>query len=174
MRLLGVLHILLWFCLLFVSAVYDYKIGKIPNKIILTGVAFATVLAALQGWNSFWNAVIGGGFALGVGFLLWKLHIFRAGDAKLLWMTMQFAGYNCWAQHLASIFIAGGVFALYIMLHHGILVQRMKRVWSYLICMFFSRKFSTYTPIENDTIRFPFAVAILLGEIYMWIVRGVC
>lgn len=174
MRLLSILHILSWFCLLSVSALYDYKAGKIPNKIILTGVAFATVLAALQGWNSLCNAVIGGGLALGIGFLFWKLHIFRAGDAKLLWMTMQFAGYDCWTQHLASIFIAGGICALCIMLRHGIFIQRMKRVWSYLICIFFSHKLSTYAPIENDAIRFPFAVAVLLGEVYAWIVLRLC
>lgn len=174
MALVEILYMAAWFILLFTAAFFDCKMGKIPNKIILTGIVIATVLAALRGEAFLWSAVAGGTLALVVGFCFWKLRIFRAGDAKLLWMTMQFAGLEQWPQHLAAIFIAGGGCALYIMLRHGILLQRMKRIWNYFVCMFLSRKFNAYTPVENDTVRFPFAVAVVLAEVYMQAALWIC
>lgn len=157
------------FLLLIIAAFCDVKFGKIFNWTIISGIVIASSLAVLQGMDALISAIAGGTAALIMGFLFWKLHIFRAGDAKLLWMAMQFVGIDRLPQHMAAIFIAGGICALGIMLQSGVLLQRIKRVGSYFMCMLLSRKFSTYVPIPEDPCRFPFAVAVLVGEVAAYI-----
>lgn len=154
-----------WMMCLAAAAVSDCKTRKIPNRLILMGVVLATILAALQGGGALWNAVAGGSAALALGFLLWKLKVFRAGDAKLLWMTMQFAGWNHWKVHIALIMIAGAICALFVMLRHRILIQRMRRLAGYFGSLFLTRRYAPYQPLAEDPVRFPFAVAVLLGEL---------
>lgn len=155
----------IWFLCLAAAALLDCKTRKIPNRLILTGLLLATILAALQGTDALLNAVAGGSAALAAGFLLWKIRLFRAGDAKLLWMTMQFAGWNRWGWHMASILLAGGVCALLIMLRHRILIQRIRRVAGYLGGLLLTRSYTPYQPVADDPVRLPFAVPVFLGEL---------
>lgn len=157
-----------WLACLAAAALWDCRVQKIPNRLVLAGVALATVLAALQGSAAFWSAVAGGSAALAAGFLLWKLKVFRAGDAKLLWMTMQFAGWDRWALHLASILLAGGVCALVMMVWHRVLAARIRRLGAYLQSLLWLGRYQPYQPEADDPVRLPFAVAVLLGELAAW------
>lgn len=161
---------IIWSLCLAVAVWSDCKTRKIPNYLILAGVIFATVLAALQGSTAFWNAVAGGSAAFVVGVLFWKIKLFRAGDAKLLWMTMQFAGWSHWGMHIASILIAGGICALFVMVRHGILGQRMWRLSGYLGGLLMTQRYTPYQPVVDDPVQFPFAVAVFLGEVSVWII----
>ena len=163
------IHTAIWFLWLATAALSDLRTQKIPNRLILSGVILATALAALQGGSVFWDAVAGGTAALVTGFLFWKLHIWKAGDAKLLWMTMQFAGLVHWPQHMTAILLTGGVCALCIMLRYGILWERMRRLAQYVGGMLLMRRYMAYQPVQNDPVKFPFAVAVLLGELVAWI-----
>lgn len=159
------------FVFLIAAAVGDYRRKKIPNRLILMGVLSATLIAALQGGHVLFSAVTGGTIALMMGYLFWKAGLFRAGDAKLLWMTMQFVGSQAMPKHLACIFLSGGVYALFLLLKQRMLVQRLKRVWSYLATIVLSGKLSKYPEAQNDPMQLPFALAVLLGEVVAHFVR---
>lgn len=162
---LKLLHTAVWFGCLLAAVVSDHRTRKIPNQLILTGVLLATVLAALGGVQAFWNAAAGGTAAFVAGFILWKLRVFRAGDAKLLWMTMQFAGWESWTWHMSTILLVGGVFATVILLRQGNFVQRIQRIAIYLYNMVVLGRYTPYEQLPEDKGRFPFADAVFVGEL---------
>lgn len=162
---LKLLRVAAWFGCLMAAVVSDHKTRKISNRLILTGIVLATVLSALEGLQAFWNAFAGGTVALFVGFILWKFRVFRAGDAKLLWMTMQFAGWEEWTWHMSTILLTGGVFAAFILLRQGIFVQRIRRMGVYLYNMVLMGQYTPYEPVPEDKGQFPFADAVFVGEL---------
>lgn len=146
------------------AAYSDCKERKIRNKLNLYGIAAALLTGVLQ-WDAaqLFDLLAGSMAALVLGFLFWKISVFRAGDAKLLWCVGTFCGLHMLPQTLVAVFLAGGVCALALMLRYGVLLERLKRVGRYLWVVVAQRKFTPYPILENDPCRFPFAVAILIG-----------
>lgn len=110
--------LLLLFAML--AAASDLARRKIPNRLLLAGMATAFCLHSWQGasgWPLYWL----GGMATGF-FLFLPLYLLRgmaAGDVKLLAMAGAFAG--PWATvyiGLAS-FALGGLMALALVIRHG-------------------------------------------------------
>src|SRR5215472_10249388 len=110
------MHLLIQVSLLLVvipAAVYDLRFRRIPNWLVLAGLALGLATnAALSGWQGLRFA--GGGFLAGFGvyFILYLLHAMGAGDAKLMAAIGSIAGASNWFGIFASTAIIGGVFAL--------------------------------------------------------------
>lgn len=164
-----VLRMVAEFGCLAAAVVSDFRSRKVKNRLVLAGVLLATVLAALAGPQEFWNAVAGGTAALAAGFVLWKLRVFRAGDAKLLWMTMQFAGWEQWTWHMSAILLVGGLWAMVILLRKKIFVQRLRRLGAYLCALAAAGRYTPYEPEPEDKVWFPFAGTVLAGELVAWL-----
>lgn len=154
-------------------AVSDVRKGKIPNAMILCMVA-AGILLSLQSVSSLGWCLLGGAVGFAIGFVLWLLHMFKAGDAKMFWVVGLFAGWPLVLRHLVVIVLAGGVMALVLMLIWGELGERMHRLHLYFNMQVLKRKAAPYTPKEKDARRFPFAVAVLAGEVIctVWLFFG--
>ena len=97
-------------CLLFLAVLArgDFRRLKIRNRLVLAGALCGTGLAALAGPAAAGSALGGGLTALALGFLLWRLSAFGAGDAKLLGMLGCFCGFAPLWQHLAAALLAAG------------------------------------------------------------------
>ncbi len=114
------MHVLIQIVLLLVvipAAVYDLRFRRIPNWLVLTGLALGLATnAALSGWPGLRFA--GGGFLIGFGvyFVLYLLHAMGAGDAKLMAAIGSIAGASDWLGIFVSTAIIGGVFALVLLL----------------------------------------------------------
>lgn len=152
----------------------DWKERKIRNQLNLYGVLAALLTGVLQ-WDAAQLAdlLASSAAAFALGFVLWKLSVFRAGDAKLLWCVGTFCGLHMLPQTLAAIFLAAGVCALVLMLRHHVLFQRLKRVGQHLWIMAVQRKFVPYPILENDPCAFPFAVAVMAGVWFTVILTGI-
>lgn len=151
------------------AAYTDYKQRKIPNAWILAGVMSGLLSHFLRGGvTALGAAFLGGVLGLVPGYVLWLLHVFKAGDGKLLWMIGTILGYAAMWPYLAAALLFSGAAALVLMIRQGIFLRRMRRVGLYLRGMLLNRRFQAYLPEENDRVRMPFAVTAFLGmALYM-------
>lgn len=167
--------------MLFICAYTDYKKSKIYNKYLIIYLLMY-VLISLIGYIvvkntnerfTFYSEVFGNlkGLALGfiICFIFYLLGIFKGGDAKLLSIVGLHSGIEHLLYHYASIFIVAGVCALYVLIKHKILFERLRRVFLYFKGILLIGKFQKYISENNDKIKFPFAVYILLGEMVIYL-----
>lgn len=82
-------------CIVFIGSAVtygDFKFGKIRNKWILAGLflgLFFHVFSFLKGWSGFdylFKVAVNSAAALLIGYLLWYLDFWAAGDAKLFFL----------------------------------------------------------------------------------------
>lgn len=75
-----------------IAAYNDFKFGKIPNKLVIAGLAASLVLlpvSVLTGnipINIFWQALLNAVAALALGYSFWYFDLWAAGDAKLFFV----------------------------------------------------------------------------------------
>ena len=174
--------ILFYFILLIVSAWTDYKSGKIYNKniLIFLGIYFLIYVITyivymfinkgeIQFLNEkLLNSFIGFGVSFLIGFIFYILGIFKGGDSKLLAVVGLVAGINNLFDHFAIIMIVAGIAALYVLIKNKIFFKRLNRVVLYFKSLLLTMSFEKYTN-EDDGIKFPFAVYVLIGEIISYL-----
>lgn len=182
MYVINIILLLLYFTLLFLCAITDYKYGKIYNKhmlrfliiyICLYIFEFIIILTnQKENINLFYERVADQviGFIIGfiICFILYLLSVFKAGDAKLLSIVALVSGKKNLLLNFSTIFIVSGFFALAILIKNKIFRERLNRVFLYFKTMILTRKFDKYEPLETDNIKFPLAIYILIGEILVY------
>jgi membrane protein len=142
----------------------DYKFYKIPNRNVLLGLLTGIILMVFsKGFEGFCMSIIGGIIFLILGYILWKLKVFRAGDAKFICLIGIFEGYKDMWMTMSVAILASGVVALFMMIRDKSLKDRVKRIAEYLRFIFFSKKFVGYWAIENDHLKMPYASTCFLG-----------
>ena len=160
--------------LLFLAARQDYIDRKIPNILILTGVVSGMIIGLIGDGAAFLQngtlqlskilSVAEGNFVgFAIGYLFWKMHVFKAGDAKLIWMIGALEGFSGFWMSLAAAIIAGGILSFFMMCKYGVLKERMLRVIYHIQYLVMTRSFEAYRPVEKDTLRMPFAVSAFVG-----------
>lgn len=183
MYVINIVQIILYFILLFICAITDFKYGKIYNKNIIKFLIIYIFLFIIEyiviiynqkeNLDLFYETLLNHacGFVIGfiICFILYILSVFKAGDAKLLSVVALVSGYKGILFNFSVIFMLSGLFALIVLIKNGILKERIYRVFLYFKGMFLTRKFDIYEPLYNDNIKFPLAVYILLGEIIVYL-----
>jgi len=102
-----------------IAAIYDIRFGRIPNWLVLAGIAVGFVWNAISaGWPGFGHAAGG----LGLGFILYfPLYLIRgrrAGDVKLLAAAGAITGpVNCFWIFLLTAILGGAIVLVVIMIH---------------------------------------------------------
>ena len=152
-------------CIFLLTAAYfDSRQFKIPNKMIIAGVLTAIILNTITyGLKGLKVSLFGGVVAFILGFFMWKLKVFKAGDAKLLMMIGFFEGIEDMWMPLCAAIIAAGILSLFLMVRNHQLKSRLQRVWLHFKLMFMRRKYEGYVPVDNDQIKMPFAVPVFIG-----------
>ena len=122
--------------LLFLAAGFDIVQRKVPNTLIIGGLAFALILAWMSGWPGLGRMVSGSIAALIILLPVYSSGMMGAGDVKLISMVGGFLGLHHFLIALLCIFIAGGI----------------------LSALFLWR-----SPLPNDSSGVPYAVAVVGG-----------
>ncbi len=160
--------------LLTTAVVTDFRSRRIPNKLILLGLALAVVVQAIstntesaslagRGW---WSALLG----LFTGsLLLMPLHLLRAmgaGDVKLMAMVGAFIGAPAVVTATLYTLLAGGVLSLVFMLGHGVAAQTLSNL-RYMLFDWAQRAQGgqgvRLPPLQTTAARLPYALAIAVG-----------
>lgn len=110
--------------LLVAACVSDWRRRTVPNALVLAGAAFGLAWQAFgvgggglldchqPGTLGLANGAAAGVLMLVLGFALWKLKFFGAGDAKLLAMAATYLGLRAIPMVLLFTLLAGGLLAL--------------------------------------------------------------
>jgi len=158
--------------LLLLAGVMDYRTHRIPNLLVLGGLAFGLT------YNGFYPPVHGAaswwGFAgAGLGLLallpLYALGIMGAGDVKLMAMVGAFIGPAPLLQVVLYTLISGGLLALTLVLVRG----RARRVWRNLRDLMqlavhdtiAGRRPSLQLDASASAGKLPYALAIGMGAV---------
>ena len=160
--------------LLLGAVVADLRSRRIPDRLVLAGLALAFIAHAIaMGTDAMplagraWWAPVAGLFA---GFtLLMPLHLLRAtgaGDVKLMAMVGAFVGAPAVLVATLYTLLAGGLLALVFMLGRGVAAQTLANVrflltdWALRLS---TGQGARLAPLQTTAARLPYAVAIALG-----------
>ncbi len=156
------------------AACTDCRSRRISNAWILAGVEIGLLSNFFQGGlSALAVSLLGSVFGLALGYVLWLLHVFKAGDGKLVWMIGTILGYAAMWPCLVVSLLCSGAVALLLLLWHGIFFRRVQRLGLYLWGMLLNRKFHAYLPEENDQIRMPLAATSFLGIVIYLIMEKI-
>ena len=152
----------------------DLRSRRIPNPVVLTGIALAFIAHAVAlgtgtvplAGPAWWSPLTGllGGFAL-----LMPLYLLRAtgaGDVKLMAMVGAFVGAQAVLDATLYTLLAGGLLALLFMLGRGVATQTLANVrflltdWAVRLS---TGQAARLAPLQTTAARLPYAVAIALG-----------
>jgi len=160
--------------LLLAAVAVDLRRRRIPNTLILAGLALAFVLHASSiAWGrmplagSAWWAPLGG-IAAGFAMLL-PLYLLRAtgaGDVKLMAMVGAFVGAPLVLTVALYTLLAGGALSLAFMCGRGVAAQALANV-RFMLTDWAVRAATGHgarlAPLQATAARLPYAVAITLG-----------
>jgi prepilin peptidase CpaA len=152
---------------LVVAFYFDAKEMRLPNWLMLVGVAVGLILhTVLSGFNGLKFSLFG--ILVGFGMLL-LLHIFKAvgaGDVKLFGAIGSFTGTELVLHGIMYSIIYAGIIGLVMLVVRRELFQRM---FSLVIRLFEFRSTKNLDTMEEykkkEALRFPFMYAVLPGMI---------
>ena len=143
----------------------DCRQRKIPNQLTVAMALAGLLLSVpISGFSGLVQNVVGFLAGLVFGMLLWLLHLFRAGDAKLLAALGAVMGWFWLANCFFWALLLGAVVGCVLLCVKGQFAGRMKRLWQYLKLLVLSRSFSPYQPADS-TGELPFAPCLALGAL---------
>ncbi|MCO6059612.1 prepilin peptidase [Pseudomonas sp. MOB-449] len=153
--------------LIFVAVINDLRARRIPNLLIITGIALGLVgNAYISGIEGVWQ----GSFGLLIGFSiflpLYVLGGMAAGDVKLMAMVGSFLSPQYALISALYSLVAGGACGLLLVLAKRQVRQTLGRYWLIL-------KTLTYVNPQPDEVAgkpFPYSIAILFGFLasHLW------
>jgi prepilin peptidase CpaA len=163
--------------LLLAAVVTDLRSRRIPNRLVLIGLALAAMAQAtallisapaLAG-PSWWSPLTGlltGGVAL---LPLYLLRACGAGDVKLMAMAGAFIGAPMALRAVLFTLLAGGALSLLFMLHRRVASQVIANLrfvlGDWLLRLLSTGQGIALAPLETTAARLPYAVAISAGTL---------
>lgn len=161
--------------LLFVATIYDGIQYRIPNELLMIGVAAGMTESFIQqGISGLLMACCGIGIPVIMLALLHRLRVLGAADVKLLAMVGSFLGFSITKVILYSL-LASGILAFIKILHNRDLLIRIKQFLHYGLRVLSSHQIIPYANsmqnyYETDVISMSYA--ILAGVLIHWLQGG--
>jgi len=156
------------------AAYCDLATHRIPNQLILAGLAAAFVLRVPFGLDS---CLVGaGGFlaALVLSMAFFALGAIGGGDAKLLAVVGAYVGLRGLPLALAYIVPLGAAFAVLMMARRGLLFLLFHNTFQLLASRRMVARENGVRILESEgSLVFPYAVPIAIGTVVCWYVQGV-
>jgi prepilin peptidase CpaA len=153
-----------------VAAVSDLRSRRIPNKLIVIGLALGLTTRALEGWPALGGGLLAAGAALLFGMLLFSVGAMGAGDGKLMAVAGAFLGPELTLVALMTAAVAGGVLSFGIAIRRGVILPVLVRTRDLALWLatFGRRGERTKLDASAGSITFPFGVAIAIGAVSAW------
>jgi prepilin peptidase CpaA len=151
------------------GAVGDVRTKRIPNRLVLAGLAAALVIRAGSGWLPLAHGLGGAALALAIGFPLFALRAFGAGDVKFLSMCGAFVGLPLIGKSALFAGAAGGVLALVVIAQRRLPLVAALRTWNLMrMAATLGQEGERMTLQDQGAIAAPYAVAIAAGVLLAW------
>ncbi len=171
--------------LLAAAVVTDLRSRRIPNRLVLAGLAAAAVLhaaallaaqPALAG-TAAWAPASGALAGLAALLPLYLLRACGAGDVKLMAMVGAFVGVPAVLAAVLATFVAGGLLSVVFMLGRGVAAQTLANLhgmwlqWTQRLAM--REGLAVPAPLVATAARLPYALAIASGTLAALAWRGI-
>nr|WP_314542762.1 prepilin peptidase [uncultured Massilia sp.] len=156
-----------------IAAINDLATRRIPNRLLLAGLACALVLRLLSPapFAALLSAL--GGLALGLALFL-PLYLLRgmaAGDVKLMAVVGAFAGPHDTLSIAVLTWCAGGVMALLVVLVQGRMKAALGNVMHMARAVLAPGFASAAAPQRTSAGAIPYGVAIAIGTIIVLVLH---
>lgn len=154
-----------------IASAFDIRLRRIPNELLVAGLALALVWrGAIGGWDGLSAGVIG--FALGLLLLLpgWLLKFTGGGDVKLFGVVGAFVGtptiLYAFALSTGVGALFGLVYSVYVWAGRGA-ASPLARYGTMLTVFLATKRMRYIRPDQTEAMgrRFPLAPAIALGSV---------
>lgn len=157
------------FLLVSIAAVNDLATRRIPNRLLLVGLAFALVLCLLsvQPGVALLAAFGGLGAGLVVFLPLYLMRGMAAGDVKMMAVIGAFTGANEALEIAVLTWCAGGVMALLLLLLRGRLRVALANIGRMLLGLMTPGVGLLASTQEKSAGSMPYGVAIAIGTVAM-------
>ena len=153
--------------LLVAAAVYtDVRWGKIFNHLTMPAIVLGLIINSLIGLDGFLHSIAGVGLGLGLFLVSCLLgRILGGGDIKLLMAVGALQGPAFLAWTILCTAIIGGVLAVIIAVRHGILLEKIKALFTSCYMRLTFRVPMEMEQTDTTQPRLPYAIAISLGTV---------
>lgn len=157
-----------------IAAVTDIGSRRIPNVLVVSGLAIALILQVLLPVTGSWQTWLYG--ALAGLFLFLPFYMLRgmgAGDVKLMAAVGSFAGPTLALKIALATFIIGGIWSLIVIISKGKVRETWRNVRTMLLPVLM-RAGGVPSELPGPSVgRLPYGVAIALGTLTMlYLERG--
>lgn len=150
------------------AAIIDARNRRVPNALVFPGLAVALVLRFPSGLASVIDGLSGTAIGLVLGFSLFALNIWGAGDGKLLLMVGGYLGVARMPGALALIAVIGGALALIQATRQGAILPVLLNVRRLLTAGGRSEP-----PVATQRVlTIPYGVAIASGAVAWWLLTA--
>jgi prepilin peptidase CpaA len=152
----------------------DIRSRRIPNQLILAGLAAAVALRAPLGLEALLHGLEGFAVSLGVALVLYALGAVGGGDAKLLAVVGALVGLKPLPGTLAYISLLGAGMAIVVMARKGLLFLLLyKTLELFRTQRMIARSGGGRTLDSPGALTIPYAVPIAVGTLMWWFGQGV-
>lgn len=159
--------------ILLVAVVTDLKGQRIPNWLTFPAMATALALHGItQGLDGLLFSLAGLALGFGVMIVPYLLGTMGAGDVKLMMATGAFLGVNTTFQAFILTSLAGGLYALIVLVRHTDILKNVFNALIASVTLFMATRRFSYTRQTNDQ-SFPrlcYGVAIAAGTLSAMII----
>ena len=152
---------------------YDVREHRIPNRLVLAGVAAGVFLSGLEAGNQavLWGAMFFLSRFFAVTALFFLLFLFRmigAGDIKIIALIFGYLGYGIGFAAVTGGFIIGAFWSLVLMTVKGCTFQRFSYFLTYVRSFIQTKKISVYYSSARDGYDavIPLGFCMFLGTIF--------
>ena len=154
-----------------IAADFDLQTRRIPNELLIIGLAVAlTWQMTAGGWSGVANGLAGFGVGLGLMLPGWILRFTGGGDVKLLAVVGAFVGSPTAFYAFALSIFVGAIIAIFISVYAWAArgaASPLTRYGAMVAGLLATGKLGYIRPDANEAVgqRFPLAPAIALGSI---------
>lgn len=142
----------------------DIKYGKIKNIFSVVLIISSIIILIVFRETDIKEKILGLIVPFVLGFPLYALRMFGAGDIKLFCSLGFMFGLNWILWCMAYSIFFGGAIALFIIIKSKNAKERLYYLFSYIKFTILTLRFTPYQNFEkNSTSTFPFAIAIFFG-----------
>ena len=148
------------------AALSDLRSRRIPNRLVLAGLAVGLATRAVLGWSALAAGLAAAVLALVFGIALFSLGAMGAGDGKLMAVVGAFLGLEQTLAALMAAAVAGGVLSMVLALRRGVFIPVLLRTRDLAVWLLTLGRRGERVRMESaGSVTFPFGVAIAIGAV---------
>jgi prepilin peptidase CpaA len=151
------------------ALVWDVRSRRIPNQLVLAGLALGLTIRVFGGWASLGAGLAGAALALALTFPLFALRAMGGGDVKLFAVAGMFLGPAGFLLALLASALVGGVLGVVAAIRGGVIVTALLRTKDLGVkAATLGRGGDRMTLDTPGAITVPYGAAIAIGSLAVW------